>query len=119
MGAIKQLTRYEQGVVSPLYICFSANDEKIHDKYFQHFCDFGGLNNEIAKIAQEGARNHGLLNVSVIEFFRDIWFLCPQIEEQRKIAQFLTELDDKISAVDAQIQSAQQWKQGLLQQMFV
>lgn len=36
-----------------------------------------------------------------------------------KIAQFLTELDDKINAVDAQIQSAQQWKQGLLQQMFV
>ena len=43
----------------------------------------------------------------------------PAIEEQTKIAQFLTELDDKINAVDAQIQSAQQWKQGLLQQMFV
>ena len=43
----------------------------------------------------------------------------PHKEEQTKIAQFLTELDDKINAVDAQIQSAQQWKQGLLQQMFV
>ncbi len=40
-------------------------------------------------------------------------------KEQIKIAQLLTELDDKINAVDAQIQSAQQWKQGLLQQMFV
>ena len=45
--------------------------------------------------------------------------LPSSIEEQTKIAQFLTELDDKINAVDAQIQSAQQWKQGLLQQMFV
>ena len=43
----------------------------------------------------------------------------PEKQEQQKIAQFLTELDDKINAVDAQIQSAQQWKQGLLQQMFV
>ena len=43
----------------------------------------------------------------------------PKTEEQTKIAQFLTECDDKINAVDAQIQSAQQWKQGLLQQMFV
>ena len=43
----------------------------------------------------------------------------PIYEEQTKIAQFLTELDNKINAVDAQIQSAQQWKQGLLQQMFV
>ena len=40
-------------------------------------------------------------------------------KEQIKIAQLLTELDDKINAVDAQILSAQQWKQGLLQQMFV
>ena len=45
--------------------------------------------------------------------------LPSSIEEQTKIAQFLTECDDKINAVDAQIQSAQQWKQGLLQQMFV
>ena len=43
----------------------------------------------------------------------------PIYEEQTKIAQFLTECDGKINAVDAQIQSAQQWKQGLLQQMFV
>ena len=43
----------------------------------------------------------------------------PNFDEQTKIAQFLTELDNKINAVDAQIQSAQQWKQGLLQQMFV
>ena len=43
----------------------------------------------------------------------------PEKQEQQKIAQFLTELDNKINAVDAQIQSAQQWKQGLLQQMFV
>ena len=43
----------------------------------------------------------------------------PEKQEQQKIARFLTECDDKINAVDAQIQSAQQWKQGLLQQMFV
>ena len=43
----------------------------------------------------------------------------PSLAEQTKVAQFLTECDDKINAVDAQIQSAQQWKQGLLQQMFV
>ena len=43
----------------------------------------------------------------------------PIYEEQTKIAQFLTECDGKINAVDTQILSAQQWKQGLLQQMFV
>ena len=46
-------------------------------------------------------------------------FMLPGKREQTQIAQFLTELDDKFNAVDAQIQSAKQWKQGLLQQLFV
>ena len=55
-----------------------------------------------------------------IKDLKNIVLTTPRsFEEQTKIAQFLTELDDKINAVDAQIQSAQQWKQGLLQQMFV
>ena len=54
-----------------------------------------------------------------ISEYQEQFIFVPCLEEQTKIAQFLTELDDKINAVDAQIQSAQQWKQGLLQQMFV
>ena len=54
-----------------------------------------------------------------ISEYQEQFIFMPCLKEQTKIAQFLTELDDKINAVDAQIQSAQQWKQGLLQQMFV
>ena len=54
-----------------------------------------------------------------ISEYQEQFIFVPCLEEQTKIAQFLTELDYKINAVDAQIQSAQQWKQGLLQQMFV
>ena len=54
-----------------------------------------------------------------ISEYQEQFIFVPCLEEQTKIAQFLTELDNKINAVDAQIQSAQQWKQGLLQQMFV
>ena len=54
-----------------------------------------------------------------ISEYQEQFIFVPCLEEQTKIAQFLTELDDKINAVDTQIQSAQQWKQGLLQQMFV
>ena len=43
----------------------------------------------------------------------------PSIEEQKKIADFLTAIDDKISLVEQQIEKTKEYKKGLLQQMFV
>ena len=43
----------------------------------------------------------------------------PSIEEQTKIANFLSAIDQKINVVSGQIEQAKQWKKGLLQQMFV
>ena len=84
MGAIKRLDLYDKGVVSTLYICFriKANDDST---FYKEFLDHGGINRELHKIAQEGARNHGLLNMSVIEFFRDIKILRPSVEEQKVV----------------------------------
>jgi len=43
----------------------------------------------------------------------------PALPEQTKIANFLTALDDKINNAQAQLAAVKQYKQGLLQQMFV
>ena len=70
---------------------------------------------QLSKFAQVGALpSYNSSDLAIIKVG-----LPNSYEEQTKIARFLTECDDKINAVDAQIQSAQQWKQGLLQQMFV
>jgi type I restriction enzyme S subunit len=46
-------------------------------------------------------------------------FLTPCLEEQTKIANFLSAIDQKIDVVSEQLEQAKLWKKGLLQQMFV
>lgn len=63
-------------------------------------------------IQQEGYKRHfKILKEQTIE--------VPSIEEQNKIATFLTSIDEKISLVEKQINGSNQFKKSLLQQMFV
>ena len=117
MGAIKRLTKYEKGVVSTLYICFKLRNDDSHN-YFEQYFESGFMNNELQNIAQEGARNHGLLNMSIVDFFKSIFMPYPSLPEQTKIANFLTAIDEKIEKINQQITETQTFKKGLLQQMF-
>jgi len=118
MGAIKRLTKYDKGVVSTLYICFRAKSSDENGFYEQYF-NSGLQNRELHKIAQEGARNHGLLNMSVVEFFSDVQIPRPNVDEQKKIAAFLNDFDQKIEAVAKQVEQLDAFKKGLLQKLFV
>ena len=117
MGALKRLKKYNEGVVSTLYICFRFND-KVDLDFMEQYFENGMQNDEIEKIAQEGARNHGLLNVGLKEFF-GIDILLPRIHEQSRIATFFTAIDDKINLVAQEIEKIEVWKKGLLGEMFV
>ena len=117
LGAIKRLDKYDQGVVSPLYICFSPNADTNSDYYSQYF-EAGVFNREIYSIAQEGARNHGLLNVAVEEFF-DGYILCPPNDEQQKIAEILAQCDRVIALKQKLLEEKRKQKKWLMQKLFM
>ena len=116
MGAIKRLKLYEKGVVSTLYICFSLN-KQVNSDFFEQYVESGNLVPELEKIAQEGARNHGLLNISLQEFF-EINLIVPCLKEQMKIATFLSAVDKKISQLSQKLHLLGQYKQGMMQKLF-
>ncbi len=116
MGAIKRLKLYEKGVVSTLYICFSLN-KQVNSDFFEQYVESGNLVPELEKIAQEGARNHGLLNISLQEFF-EINLIVPCLKEQMKIATFLSAVDKKISQLSQKLHLLEQYKQGMMQKIF-
>lgn len=114
MGAIRRLDRYPSGVVSPLYICFRPSaGASVDSGFLTHYFDGGAIDTQLADVAKEGARNHGLLNVSVRDFF-DIETALPPVEEQRCVARILDTLDTTIRETDAQIEKLKAVKQGLL-----
>lgn len=63
-----------------------------------------------------GDGGRGGLNLQII---KSMEIVLPVLAEQTKIANFLTAMDEKITATKTQLETVKQYKQGLLQQMFV
>jgi len=114
-GSIKRLERYEMGALSTLYICFSL--KKHCSDYIKHYFDSLKWYRQIYIISAEGARNHGLLNVPTDDFFATIHFLSPDIEEQKKIADFLSLVDRRIEKQRQLVESLKKYKRGYFQRI--
>ena len=97
-GAVKRLDLYEKGVLSTLYIVFAPKKEQqIDSDYLTVFFDADRWHKGVAERAAEGARNHGLLNISAEDFF-DIDLSVPKdIVEQKQIGAFIRQLDNLIT----------------------
>lgn len=117
-GSVKRLDRYEQGILSTLYIVFTI-DDSISSDYLTHFFDTTLWHKDVAERAAEGARNHGLLNISA-EDFLDIAIWKPRsIEEQQQIASYFTSLDKQIALQTQRLEKLRQIKAACLDKMFV
>ena len=116
-GSIKRLDMFDMGALSTLYICFSLKDTKQSDfivKYFDSQKWYKG----VYAICAEGARNHGLLNVSVNDFFNMEICLPGDKKEGEKILELFVSIDNVISAIESEIALWEEKKKGVMQKIF-
>ena len=119
-GAVKRLDLYEKGVLSTLYIVFAPKKEQqIDSDYLTVFFDTDRWHKGVAERAAEGARNHGLLNISAEDFF-DIDLSVPKdIVEQKQIGAFIRQLDNLITLHQRELEKLKNIKKACLEKMFV
>ena len=119
-GAVKRLDWYEKGVLSTLYIVFALKHlEKDDSDFMTVFYDTDRWHRGVAERAAEGARNHGLLNISADDFF-DIDTTMPEDKaEQEKIGRLLKKLDTLITLHQRKLEKLQNIKKSCLEKMFV
>lgn len=115
MGAFKRLDDFDKAVVTTLYICFEITD-KADSGFMLYYFEGGMLIRNLMKIAQEGGRAHGLLNIGLADFF-GLKLTLPTIQEQTAIAQVLTKSDEEIEQTQKYLEQLQAQKKGLMQQL--
>jgi type I restriction enzyme S subunit len=96
-GVVKRLDRYDMGVLSTLYIIFTPKNSIINSDYLVSYYDTNNWHKQVAERAAEGARNHGLLNISTDDFFDTELKFPKDTEEQAKIGEFFIQIDNLIT----------------------
>ena len=119
-GAIKRLDRYENGVLSTLYIVFGIKENNpVYSDFLVSYYSTNLWHKGIHEIAAEGARNHGLLNIAPADFFETKLKIPQDIEEQKKIGKYFEELERLITLHQHKCEELQNIKKFMLKNMFI
>ena len=99
-------------IISSLYVCFKTK-QGVEDAYLLHYLKTFQFNKSVLQNVEGGVRDY-----LFYENFSNVKINLPSNKEQLKIANFLSAIDDKINHTQKQVEKAEVWKKGLMQQMF-
>jgi len=116
-GAIKRLDLHDKGVLSTLYIVFKPTN--VESNFLVSYYSADNWHKEVSIRAAEGARNHGLLNISPQDFFETKLLIPNKYEEQEKIGVFFKKLDNLIIFNQDKINRLKNVKKILLRNMLI
>ena len=114
VGPLKR-NKLAQGVMSPLYTVLRPKKGNL--EFLEFYFETTLWHKYMKSIANYGAR-HDRMNITITDF-ENLPIPFPSLEEQTKIANFLSAIDKNIALVNTKIEHTKAYKKGLLQQMFV
>ncbi|NGT63872.1 restriction endonuclease subunit S [Clostridium perfringens] len=102
------------GIVSTLYPVFTTN-ENMNSIFLRYYLNEGPEFKKYCLLQKQGGSRTYMYLKKLKEFKGNI----PSLDEQIKIANFLSNIDNIIEKESKKLEELKQWKKGLLQQMFV
>ncbi|ENV69279.1 restriction endonuclease subunit S [Acinetobacter towneri] len=108
------VTEKDAGSLLVQRVCILREKENTNIQYVYQWV----ISKEFHRYVDQVKTSSGIPHISGKQI-QDYEIGYPCLEEQTKIANFLSAIDQKIEVVVQQIEQAKQWKKGLLQQMFV
>lgn len=115
-GCVYQLKDWDEVAAPNVFISFRLKPG-FWPEFYGYCFEKNVHGQQIKKFITSGARSNGLLNISKDTFF-GISLPCPSIDEQRKIADCLSSLDELITAQAQKVEALKAHKQGLMQLLF-
>ena len=109
-GSIKRLEKYNEGALSTLYIAFTP--ENINSDFLKAFFDTTKWYSHIVQVSTEGARNHGLLNISPQDFF-EMSITIPKSDEQNNISRIYNLMNSLLSLQQRKLELISALEKGL------
>lgn len=116
-GCIYELKEYEEAAVPNAFISFKFK-ENLVPSFYQGYFDSNFHGTQLVKFITSGARGNGLLNISSTDFFSIVLPTPVKKEEQQKIADCLSSIDDLIDAESRKLKALGKYKKGLMQKLF-
>ncbi|MCI8701539.1 MAG: restriction endonuclease subunit S [Turicibacter sp.] len=106
----KELDGFQSTLDAPAFDVRNANSIFLLNRIIQK--DFYKKNGDIADGSRKAKRIH-------VDTFLNMKLFMPTLEEQNKIASFFSLIDKKLELEMEKLEQLQEYKKGLLQQMFI
>lgn len=114
-GPINKYKFKDDGVVSPLYFCFRINN-KVSNEYLEEYFKSSKWYRYVHMNSDQGAR-HDRVSIKDSEVM-NMKIKLPSLQEQEKIANFLSKVDSIIEKQEKKVQYWNSYKKGMMQKIF-
>jgi len=112
VGSIARLDKWDEGVLSPMYVVFELDKTKVMSDYFLHWLNSDEAKQRISKSVQGSVRE-------TVNFddFGAILIPLPSIKQQTAVVEVLNSIQREVNFLKKQLEAYRKQKQGLMQKL--